>query len=86
MAIAFGVAMSLCVYGYQFGQSNHTVYLLDAIHRADPSVLAGDWFTTQTFQYHAVFGWITRGLMRAGILELGFGLGYLVIVIGLHVA
>jgi hypothetical protein len=85
-AIAVGAAISLCVYGYQFGQSNHTVYLLDALHRADPSVLASDWFTTQTFQYHAVFGWLTLGLMRIGLLEPGFLIGYLALVILLHMA
>jgi hypothetical protein len=29
-------------YGYQFGHGNHAVYLLDALHRADPAVLSHD--------------------------------------------
>src|SRR5947199_120472 len=71
-AVCIGVAITLCVYGYQFGQSNHTLYLLNALHRSDPSILANDWFTTQTFQYHAAFSWLTRGLMRIAMLRPGF--------------
>ena len=32
LAIAFAVAMTFAIQGYQFGHSNHTVYLLDALH------------------------------------------------------
>src|SRR4051794_41380200 len=56
VAVAFACALTLCVQGYQFGQSNHTVYLLDPLRRAHPELLKNDWFTTQTLQYHALFG------------------------------
>src|SRR5437868_1456119 len=82
--VIFGVALSLAISGYQFGKSNHTVYLLDAIRHASPGLLANDWFTTQTFQYHATFGWLARGLMRVHLLEPGFLVGYLAIVALLH--
>ena len=72
--------------GYQFGKSNHTIYLLDAFHRTHPNLLNNDWFVTQTFQYHAAFGWITRWLMQAGIVAQGFLVGYLALVIAFHVA
>ena len=49
-AVLFGVVMSLCVEGYQFGKSNHTVYLLDALRKTQPQLLANDWFTTQTLR------------------------------------
>src|SRR5438067_13602038 len=84
LALVIGISITLCVQGYQFGRSNHTVYLLDALHRSDPALLARDWFTTQTFQYHAIFGLITRALMRVGLLEPGFLVGYLALVFGFH--
>lgn len=86
LAILFAVALNWCMQGYQFGESNHTVYLLDALHRTRPELLNRDWFTTQTFQYHALFGYLTRGLMRIGFLEHGFLIGYLALLIALHVA
>src|SRR5688572_26036217 len=76
-AIAFGMAMTLCIQGYQFGQSNHTVYLFDALRRVSPELLANDWFATRTLQYHAIFGWLTAVLLKVGLLEVGFLLGYL---------
>jgi hypothetical protein len=86
LALVIAISITLCVYGYQFGHSNHTIYLLDALHRSDPKILARDWFTTQTFQYHAVFGWIARGLMRLHCLEAGFLVGYLALIIAFHIA
>ena len=85
MALCIGVVTTLCVTGYQFGRSNHTIYLLDAFHRTHPQLLNNDWFTTQTFQYHAAFGWITRLLMRLGITEQAFLVGYLGLVIAFHI-
>src|SRR5436190_208190 len=86
LALGIGVSITLCIYGYQFGRSNHTIYLLDALHRSDPKILARDWFTTQTFQYHAAFGWLTRGLMKLHALESGFLAGYLALIVAFHVA
>jgi hypothetical protein len=86
LALTIGVVMTFCVCGYQFGKSNHTVYLLDATHRSYPNLLDNDWFTTQTFQYHATYGFITRFLMRAHILEPGFLVAYVGLVIAFHVA
>ena len=86
LALCIGVVMTLCVYGYQFGRSNHTIYLLDAFHRAFPQYLNRDWFTTQTFQYHAAFGWITEALMRAGVVQQGFLISYLALVVAFHIA
>src|SRR5436853_7918436 len=53
-AITFGVALVIALQSYQFGHSNHNVYLLDAMRRLDPELLKNDWWTTQTLQYHAL--------------------------------
>src|SRR5688572_1996975 len=86
VCIAFAVLLHLSVHGYQFGQSNHTVYLLDAMRHADPALLKNDWFTTQTFQYHALFGRLTRGLMSLGIVRPTFLIGYLGLLLMMHTA
>ncbi|MCC6238824.1 MAG: hypothetical protein IT448_00775 [Phycisphaerales bacterium] len=86
-AIVFGITLTLCVRGYQFGESNHNVYLIDALRHAwGGKLLARDWFTTQTFQYHAVFGFLTRQLYRLGIVEPAFLLGQLLLIFFMHVA
>jgi hypothetical protein len=83
-AVLFGVVLTLCVEGYQFGKSNHTVYLLDALRKTDPQLLANDWFTTQTLQYHAVFGFITSSLYKLGVIEPSFLVGYLMLAVLYH--
>jgi hypothetical protein len=85
-AVALGAAMTLCVRGYQFGESNHAVYLIDALRRSDPTLLKNDWWTQSTLQYHFVFNALTAGLMRLGILEPAFLIGYLALAVLLHVA
>ena len=76
--------MTLTIQGYQFGQSNHTVYLLDALHRLHPELLRNDWFLNETFQYHALFGLLTRELMRLNIVQPAFIAGYFALVVLLH--
>ena len=49
-------------------------------------MLKNDWFATQTFQYHEAFGWLTRVLMRAGVLEPAFLIGYAALLLLFHVA
>jgi hypothetical protein len=85
-AILLGIAVTYIVYGYQFGTSNHTVYLLSALRESNPQLLARDWFTTQTLQYHAAFGWLTFVLNKLHILQPAFWIGYLLLVAMLHVA
>lgn len=86
LALCVGIVTTFCVVGYQFGQSNHYVYLLDALRQHDPSLLANDWFTTQTFQYHAVFGQLTGLLMSVGLLEPGFLVGQIALVVAFHIS
>lgn len=80
LSICIGCVLMLCVYGYQFGRSNHGVYLLDGMHKADPTLFANDWFTTGTFQYHALFGWVTALLFKLNVIQPAFLIGYLGIV------
>jgi hypothetical protein len=84
--VAAGCAMTLAVYGYRFGTGNHTIYLLDAMRRADPGLLRNDWFTTQTLQYHAVFGWIAHKLIEWRAIEPAFAAGYAALVLAFHAA
>src|SRR3954466_14742510 len=86
LAVLFGVALTIAMQGYQFGKSNHTVYLLDAMRHASPELLKNDWFTTQTLQYHATFGLLTRWLYQLKIVEPAFLSGYLLLIVLLHVA
>ena len=86
LAIAFGVALTLAMQGYQFGKSNHTVYLIDALRHTSPHLLANDWFATQTLQYHAAFGLLARGLMKLGVIEPACLIGHVLLAVLLHVA
>src|ERR671912_308449 len=85
-ALALGVLLTLVVRGYRFGESNHAVYLVDAVRRLDPSLLRNDWWAQSTLQYHFVFNALTAGLMRLGILEPAFLVGYVALAVLLHVA
>ena len=84
LVLAAGVAITLLVRGYRFGESNHAVYLVDALRRLDPSLLRNDWWANSTLQYHFVFNALTAGLMRAGALEPAFLAGYLLLAVLLH--
>ena len=85
-SVTLGVLLTLVVRGYRFGESNHAVYLVDAVRRLDPSLLRNDWWAQSTLQYHFVFNALTAGLMRLGILEPAFLAGYLLLAMLLHVA
>lgn len=85
-AILLGIAITYIVYGYQFGTSNHTVYLLSALRDSNPQLLSRDWFTTQTLQYHAAFGWLTFALNKLHILQPAFWIGYVGLIAMLHMA
>jgi hypothetical protein len=78
--------MTLCVRGYRFGESNHAVYLIDALRRADPALLRNDWWAQSTLQYHFVFNTVTAWLIRLGVVEPAFLVGYLALAVLLHVA
>ncbi|MFN4242636.1 MAG: DUF6798 domain-containing protein [Tepidisphaerales bacterium] len=87
LAVLLGGLIWLVLAGYQFGRSNHTVYLLDAYRRAEPELLARDWFATQTLQYHGLFSVLTRGLLELGgerLMAGAFLFGYLGLVLVLQ--
>ncbi len=76
LPILFGVLVTLCVRGYRYGESNHAVYLLAAIRQSDPALLARDWWTNSTLQYHYAFNFISGLLMRLGVIGPAFLIGY----------
>lgn len=80
-ALLLGVAATLYVRGYNFGESNQTIYLLGTLRASDPWLLQNDWLVSQTTEYHVTFGVLARALMRAGILEGGFLVGYVTLVL-----
>jgi hypothetical protein len=85
-ALTLGVLTTLALYGYRFGEGNHTIYLLDAIRRNDPAALANDWFLTHTLQYHSVFAILAAPLMRWQIIEPVFAAIYVLLVAAMHFA
>jgi hypothetical protein len=86
LPLTLGVAMTLALAGYRFGESNHAVYLVDALRHNDPSLLANDWWTRSTLQYHFVFTRVSAWLMRTGWIEPGFLVAYVALAVLLHVA
>src|SRR5688500_4207667 len=86
VAVLLGVVITLAIRGYQFGESNHTVYLIPALRANDPSLLANDWWATETLQYHGLFTHLSAALMRWRIIEPAFLVGYLALAILLHLA
>lgn len=84
--IALGLAITLSLRGYAFGQSNHTLYLLEAVHWLNPQLLNNDWYVSHTLQYHLVFGAITRWLMLIGWEQAGFLIAYLLTLVTMHIA
>lgn len=84
--ILFGAAVTVCIYGYRYGEGNHTIYLLDALRGTDPQTLRNDWFATQTLQYHAVYGWMARRLMQWNVIEPAFRIGYFLLILLFQVA
>lgn len=83
-ALLLGCLMSLALSGYNVGKSNHTVYLLDAYRQLDGSLLANDWFTNHTLQYHGVFSLLTRWSIQLGVFEGVFLAGFLLTVAAFH--
>lgn len=84
LALLWGLTMTLCVTGYTFGQSNHHVYLLDALYLQHPENLQRDWFTTHTLQYHVLYTWLVIALQKLRLLSAGFFLLYVVLVMLMH--
>jgi hypothetical protein len=86
LPLLLGVAITLILRGYQFGGGNHTVYLIEPLREVHPELLANDWWTTHTLQYHVAFNKLTVMLMRARIVEPAFLVFYLGLLLLLHVA
>jgi hypothetical protein len=85
LPLLLGIAITLILRGYQFGSGNHTVYLIEPLRELHPELLANDWWTTHTLQYHVAFNKLTVMLMRAGTVEPAFVVLYLGLLLLLHV-
>jgi hypothetical protein len=85
-ALLLGIAATLFVRGYSFGESNQTVYLLGGLRHSEPWLLRNDWLVSRTTEYHVTFGALTRTLMKLGVLEGGFVVGYVLLVLLAHLA
>src|SRR5881394_23942 len=85
LLLVVGMSITLIVGGYQFGLSNHTVYLIDPLRHNHPEILKNDWWATSTLQYHEAFTLISAALMRWGIIWPVFFLCYMGLVALLHV-
>src|SRR3954471_15008743 len=68
LLLLVGMSITLVVGGYQFGLSNHTVYLIDPLRMNHAEILKKDWWATSTLQYHEAFTVISATLMRFGII------------------
>ncbi len=71
VSVCFGLS-----FGLNYGVDNQTVYMLGSLRLLDPSVLARDWYTTQSANYHPAFaylGWLLLALDRGGRF-VGYGL------------
>jgi hypothetical protein len=85
LPLLLGIAVTLTLRGYQFGGGNHCVYLVAPLREVHPELLANDWWTTHTLQYHITYTKLTAALMRLNILEPAFLALYLALVVLLHV-
>ena len=86
LAVIAGSAITLAVCGYQFGRSNHAVYLLEPMRLNDPTLLANDWWCASTLQYHGLFSRMSALLMRLNALQSAFIVMYLTLVALFHLA
>ncbi|MCC6424269.1 MAG: hypothetical protein IT447_12395 [Phycisphaerales bacterium] len=85
-AILLGSALTLCLRGYQFGLSNHTLYLLEAMKKTWPELFHHDWYLNNTLQYHIIFTQITHWFMKLGWEKPAFLIFYLLVLFLFHLA
>src|SRR5688572_16141804 len=86
LPLLMGIAVTLVIRGYQFGGGNHSVYLVAPLRQVHPELLANDWWTTKTLQYHVVFTNLTAALMKLGIERRAFAAMYLGLIVLMHLA
>ena len=86
LLLLIGISITYLVGGYQFGLSNHTVYLIEPLRQNNSQILANDWWATSTLQYHGAFSRMSSVLMHWGVIQPVFLAEYLGLVILLHLA
>jgi hypothetical protein len=85
LPLLLGIAVTLTLRGYQFGGGNHCVYLVAPLREVHPELLANDWWTTHTLQYHIAYTKLAALLMRVDMVEPAFLVFYLALAVLLHV-
>jgi hypothetical protein len=85
LPLMMGIAVTLVIRGYQYGGGNHSVYLIAPLREVHPELLANDWWTNKTLQYHVAFTKLTAALMKLGIERPAFAALYLALVVLMHV-
>jgi hypothetical protein len=75
--VALGCIVTGASQGLAFGThaSNQAFYVLPGLRRIDPTLLQGDWWTTQTTHYHHAFSFLVAFLELLGVLEWGLAVG-----------
>ncbi len=73
-SIAYGLT-----FGFTYGVNNQVAYMLHALRLLDPSVLATDWYTVHTLDYHPAFAYLAWFLLRVGGRD-GWGVGIATVV------
>ena len=86
LPLLLGIAVTLVIRGYQYGGGNHSVYLIAPLREVHPELLANDWWTNKTLQYHVAFTKLTAGLMKLAIERPAFAAMYLALVVLMHLA
>ena len=65
IAAAASVAYGLS-FGFTYGVNNQTEYMLGALRKLDPSLLANDWLAAHTLNYHPAFAYLGWLLLAVG--------------------
>lgn len=58
VAVCFGLS-----FGLNYGTDNQTAYMLGALRKLDPTVLASDWYATGPANYHPAFSYVAWPLL-----------------------
>ncbi len=61
-------------FGWNWAIGGHTCYLPLSLHFSDPSLLARDWYVTETTQYHPAYGYLGELLLSLSPNGWAFGI------------
>ena len=79
LSVGFMALLFLLEIGIRNGELNQVFYLLRGIHDADPSLLARDWYTVSSMQYHGWWNVVISLLVRENLLVVGLTVGTIIV-------